>query len=119
MLQALRAMLSANLRSCNLEDQQLKSAIEALLFVSSNPLSLDRLNNIFEEETPERIREQVQALQQEYNDRGAGLMLAEVAGGYQIATRPEQYGWIRKFKSGKVLSRLSKPALETLALVAY
>lgn len=102
-----------------MEDQQLKSAIEALLFVSGNPLSLGRLGGIFEEEAPERIREQVRALQQEYDDRGAGLMLAEVAGGYQMATRPEHYAWIRKFKSVKVSSRLSKPALETLAIVAY
>jgi segregation and condensation protein B len=46
-------------------------------------------------------------------------MLAEVAGGYQLATRPENVSWIRKFKSVKVSAKLSKPALETLAIVAY
>ena len=112
-------MLSADLRSYHLEDQQLKAAIEALLFVSGNPLSLDRLRGIFDEATPESIESQVRALQQEYDDRGSGLMLAEVAGGFQLATRPEQFGWIRKFKSVKVSSKLSKPALETLAIVAY
>jgi len=103
-----------------LEDHQLKSAIEALLFVSGNPLTLDRLTSIFEAEaTPEQIVEQVRALQGEYSDRGAGIMLSEVAGGYQLATRPEHFGWIRKFKAVKVSSKLSKPALETLAIVAY
>jgi segregation and condensation protein B len=102
-----------------LEDHQLKSAIEALVFVSGAPLSVERLKGIFEEVTGEQIEAQIRALQQDYIDRGAGLMLSEVAGGYQLATRPEQFGWIRKFKAVKVSSRLSKPALETLAIVAY
>lgn len=103
-----------------MEDHQLKSAIEALLFVSGNPLTLDRLKGIFEAEaTPDQIEEQVRTLQQDYSDRGAGIMVSEVAGGYQFATRPEHFSWIRKFKSVKVSSKLSKPALETLAIVAY
>jgi segregation and condensation protein B len=102
-----------------LEDHQLKSAIEALLFVSGNPLSADRLKGIFEEATLEQIEVQLQALSREYDGRGAGIMLAEVAGGYQFATRPEMASWIRKFKSVKVSTKLSKPALETLAIVAY
>ena len=102
-----------------MEDHQLKSAIEALLFVSNNPLSLDRLKGIFEETSPEQIEAQIQALSHEYDERGAGIMLAEVAGGYQLATRPENVSWIRKFKSVKVSAKLSKPALETLAIVAY
>jgi segregation and condensation protein B len=102
-----------------LEDHQLKSAIEALVFVSGNPLSPDRLKGIFEEASAEQIEAQVRLLQQEYNDRGSGLMIAEVAGGYQLATRPEHFGWIRKFKTVRTTTRLSKPALETLAIVAY
>lgn len=87
--------------------------------MSGNPLSLDRLKGIFEEAPIEQIEAQVRALQQECLDRGSGLMLSEVAGGFQLATRPEHFGWIRKFKSVKVSSKLSKPALETLAIVAY
>ena len=102
-----------------MEEHQLKSAIEALVFVSGNPLSLDRLRGIFEEATAEQIEAQVRLLQQEYIDRGSGLMLAEVAGGFQLATRPELFEWIRKFKTVKTATRLSKPALETLAIVAY
>ncbi|MGC1455835.1 MAG: SMC-Scp complex subunit ScpB [Nitrospirota bacterium] len=102
-----------------MEDHQLKSAIEALVFVSGNPLSLDRLKGIFEEATAEQIEAQVRLLQQEYIDRGSGLMLAEVAGGFQLATRPELFGWVRKFKTVRTTTRLSKPALETLAIVAY
>ena len=102
-----------------LEDQELKSAIEALLFVAGNSLSVDRLKGIFDEATPEQIEAQLAAITREYDDRRAGIMLTEVAGGYQFATRPEQVGWIRKFKSVKVSTKLSKPALETLAILAY
>jgi segregation and condensation protein B len=102
-----------------LEDQQLKSALEALLFVSGNPLSMDKLKGIFDEATAGQIDMQLAVLRQEYDDRNAGIMLAEVAGGYQLATRPEHFGWIRKFKAVKVSTKLSKPALETLAIVAY
>lgn len=102
-----------------MEDHDLKSAVEALLFVSTGPLSVDRLKGIFEEATQEQIGAQLQALVQEYEDRRAGIMVVEVAGGYQLATRPEHASWIRKFKSVKVSSKLSKPALETLAIVAY
>jgi segregation and condensation protein B len=103
----------------DLEDHQLKSALEAVLFISASPLTVDRLKGIFEEATQEQIEAQLQVLRQEYDDRGAGIMLAEVAGGCQLATRPEHASWIRKFKSVKVSSKLSKPALETLAIVAY
>ncbi len=103
-----------------MEDQQLKSAIEALLFVSGTPLSADKLKNIFEgEASADQLDTQLQTLRKEYDDRGAGIIIVEVAGGYQFATRPENAAWIRKFKSVKVSSKLSKPALETLAIVAY
>lgn len=102
-----------------MEEQQLKSAIEALLFVSGNPLSLEKLTAVLEGPSPEEIELQLQKLEQEYNDRASGIMLVQVAGGYQLATRPENASWIRKFRTVKTSTRLSKPALETLAIVAY
>ncbi|HEX9021143.1 MAG TPA: SMC-Scp complex subunit ScpB [Nitrospirota bacterium] len=102
-----------------MEDQELKSAIEALLFVAGSPLSLDRMKSTFDEVPSERLEAQIEALRRDYDGRGAGLMVAEVAGGYQLATRPEHFSWIRKFKSVKASSKLSRPALETLAIVAY
>jgi segregation and condensation protein B len=102
-----------------LEDQQLKSAIESVLFVAGAPVSADRLGGLFEEATQEQIETQLAAIREECDSRGSGIMLAEVAGGYQLATRPENASWIRKFRSVKVSSKLSRPALETLAIVAY
>ncbi len=102
-----------------MEDLQLKSSIEALLFVAGSPVSLDRLKAIFEDEAKDRIEAQIHAIRNEYEARASGMMLAEVAGGYQLVTRPEQSGWIRKFRSVKTSSKLSRPALETLAIIAY
>jgi len=97
----------------------LKSAIEALLFIAGSPLSVDRLKTLFEETPPEQIEAQLAQLRQDYEGRNAGIMLAEVAGGYQLATRPENASWIRKFRTVKASTKLSRPALETLAIVAY
>jgi segregation and condensation protein B len=102
-----------------LEDQELKSAIEAILFIAGNPLSVDRLKSVFEEATQEQIEAQLAALRHDYDDRSSGIMVAEIAGGHQLATRPEFAAWLRKFRSVKVSAKFSKPALETLAIVAY
>jgi segregation and condensation protein B len=102
-----------------LEDQELIAAIEAVLFIAGNPLSLDRLKGLFEDISGERVEAQLAALSQNYDERGAGIMLAEIAGGYQLVTRPEHAALLRKFRSVKVSTKLSKPALETLAIVAY
>ncbi len=102
-----------------MDDQQLKAAIEALLFIAGSPVTVDRLKGIFEEEPKDRIEEQIRALQQDYEARNAGVMLAEVANGWQIATCADQASWIRKFRTVKAAGRLSRPALETLAIIAY
>ena len=102
-----------------MDDNDLKTAIEALLFIGGGPLSVERLKGIFEEATKEQIEAQLQALKADYDARDAGVMVAEVANGYQLATRPEQAVWVRKFKTVKVTTRLSRPALETLAIIAY
>lgn len=102
-----------------MEDQELTAAIEAVLFIAGSPLSLDRLKGLFEEVSGERIEAQLAAIRQGYDDRGAGIMLVEIAGGYQFVTRPEHAALLRKFRSVKVSTKLSKPALETLAIVAY
>jgi segregation and condensation protein B len=101
------------------QKRQLMSAIESLLFIAANPLSLDRLHGIFEDAPEGQIEDALKTLIQEYEMRGSGIMLVEVAGGYQLVTRPENAAWIRKFRSVKISSRLSRPALETLAIIAY
>ena len=102
-----------------LQDHELKSALEAVLFISGSPLSPDRLSSIFEEASKEQIEAQLGILRQECETRGSGLMLVEVAGGDQLTTRPEHAGWVRKISSTKGPTKLSRPALETLAIISY
>ncbi len=102
-----------------MDDQQLKSAIEALLFIAGSPLPVERLKGIFEDATAEQVEAQLRALKTDYEARNAGIMLTEVANGWQLATCADQAPWIRKYKTVKVNTRLSRPALETLAIIAY
>lgn len=96
----------------------LRSIIESLLFVSKEPLTIDRLKTVLEVEEAAPIREALESLAAEYDARGGGFFLREVAGGYQIRTRPEHAEWIRKLlQPGS--GRLSKAAMETLAIIAY
>ena len=92
--------------------------IESLLFVSDTPLSVKRLAEILETEDLDAVRSALKALADEYDRRQGGFCLSEVAGGYQFRTRPEHREWIRRLlQSGP--ARLSKAAMETLAVIAY
>lgn len=98
--------------------ENLKNIIDSLLFVAEETLSLDRLKKILPQAEAEAIREAVAALQADYDARPGGFYLAEVAGGYQFRSRPEYTPWIRRMVDPKPL-RLSKAAMETLAVIAY
>ncbi len=102
-----------------MEDNELKGIIEALLFVAGEPLSPDRIKSILDDVDKRTIQSMLWELQHEYDMRISGLRIVEVAGGYQIASRPELAQWIKRLKKIKQSSRLSKPSLETLAIIAY
>ena len=96
----------------------LKATIEALIFASPEPISLKMLVKILDDEPPEHIQEALEALTDDWS-RGGGLQLVEVAGGYQIVTRPELSEWVRRLFHEHSSQRLSVQALETLSVVAY
>ena len=96
----------------------LKATIEALIFASPEPVTLKTLTKILDGEPPEHVNEALGELLQDWNRRG-GLQLIEVAGGYQIVTRPELSEWVRRLFHEHSSHRLSVQALETLAVVAY
>lgn len=98
--------------------QDLKNIVESLLFVADEPLGPERLKKILEPAEAGAIAEAIAALRVEYEARQGGFYLAEVAGGYQFRTRPEHTSWIRRLVEPKPV-RLSKAALETLAIIAY
>src|SRR5690606_25980981 len=98
--------------------QQLKQAIEALLFVAESPLSEQQLADHFATEnvTKKQLKEVLRELQNDYQERGVQLIL--VASGYRFQTRAELGGIISRLWQEKP-PRYSQALLETLALIAY
>ena len=98
--------------------ENIKNIIESLLFVSETPLTIDRIKSVISTEDTKGIRSALKQLADEYESRGGGFYLGEVAGGFQIRTRPEYTDWIKRLIQPNP-PRLSKAALETLAIIAY
>ncbi len=98
-------------------EQELKNIIETLLFVADTPLSTDRIKSVVSADA-KAIKEVLSQLSAEYEERKGGFSLMEIAGGYQIRTRPEYSEWIKKLVQPNPL-RMSKAALETLTIIAY
>jgi len=96
----------------------LEAALEALLFSSDQPLPLSLLAESLDT-PPDRVAEALVALEKAYAARGAGIELREIAGGHLLVTRPEHSEWVGKLLRGKKKMRLSRAALETMAIIAY
>jgi segregation and condensation protein B len=97
---------------------ELMAVIEALIFVSEDPLSPKALSDVLKEERG-WVEVAVGDLAKEFNERNGGLMMREVAGGWQIATRPEFHEHVRAYLKSRPSAKLSLAALETLAVIAY
>lgn len=98
--------------------KDIKNIIESLLFVAENPLAIDRIKNVLAISDVKDIKNALSELSDEYDARKGGFFLSEVAGGYQIRTRPEHAKWIKRLIQPNPI-RLSKAAMEILAIVAY
>ncbi len=96
-----------------------RQILEALLFSSSDPLSLDRLRDAAGLDDGHQAREVLQDLSREYDDTGRAFSLDEIAGGWQLLTRPQYAPHLARLKRRPEKARLSSAALETLAVVAY
>jgi segregation and condensation protein B len=101
------------------EDSQIKAILEAIVYVAEEPLTLAQISTSLQQ-PPERIQELLDQLVAEFDQPGHGVSIREVAGGYKMATKPEHHEAVRNFvKSLKPPLKLSLPALETLAVIAY
>lgn len=98
--------------------EQITAVAEALIFVSGEPLSVKMIAEVLETDK-DFVQSALETLAAEYESRGGGLMLREVAGGWQISTKPEFHEEIRKFLKTRPNAKLSLAALETLAVIAY
>ncbi|MBU2490405.1 MAG: SMC-Scp complex subunit ScpB [Proteobacteria bacterium] len=96
----------------------MKYVVESLLFAAGEPVGEDQLLEVVPGASAEDVRLALAEIRDEYEARGGGFFLEEVAGGFQLRTRPEFAPYIRKLSQGQP-ARLSRAALETLAIVAY
>ena len=98
--------------------QNLRSAVEALLFSSDQPLPLALLADALDSDT-EAVTEALEGLGNEYRARTAGVEIREMAGGWIVTSTSDQHEWVSRMMRGKRKMRLSRAALETLAIIAY
>ena len=103
----------------SLDDRELTAIIEALLFVSHEPLTVERLAGVISESSTATIVKALRELQSTCEREQRGVQLVEIAGGWQTVTRPEHGSWIRRLDKSKAAPKLSRSALETLAIIAY
>lgn len=100
---------------------RVQGALEALLFSSTDPLTMRQIHRILPENDLDAamITEALEKLRERYEKKGSGLVLAEIAGGWQLQTREDYFPWVQKLAKTREQERLSQAALETLAIVAY
>lgn len=97
---------------------ELLAIVEALIFASPEPLTTRTLSKVLADEPKEDVVAAVEALRASYESR-PGLQFVDVAGGYQIVTRPELHEWVRRLFHERSTQKLTVQALETLAVIAY
>jgi len=97
---------------------ELTAIVEALIFASPDPITPRMLFKLLADEPKEDVTAAVEALMADYEQR-AGLQFVEVAGGYQIVTRPELHEWVRRLFHERSTQKLTVPGLETLAVISY
>ena len=113
------APAEAEPESVSQEDTQLKAILEAIVYVAEEPLTLAQIAASLQQ-APDRVKALLDELIADFEQPGHGVSIREVAGGYKMATKPEHHDAVRNFvKSLKPPLKLSLPALETLAVIAY
>jgi segregation and condensation protein B len=97
----------------------LKRILEAVLFASDVPLSSEQMGVAAPDASSEEIASALDDLRREYRDQSRAWRLEEVAGGWQLLTDPDLYPYVERFLEGRRKARLSRAALESLAVIAY
>ncbi len=103
----------------SMDRQELKRIIEALLFVSERPATLNEFKVLFEDIDTKELRSTLLELKSEYEALNRAFRIEEIAEGFQITTDPVFAPWIKKFYKSHSKDKLSRPSLEALAIIAY
>lgn len=98
---------------------QLREIIECLIFVSMEPLSLEKIKAVLNEHKEEDIQTAVENILSDYAGNDRGIQIIRAAGGFQFTTKPQHDEWIRRLYTDERRNKLSPAALETLSVVAY
>ncbi|MEK7749813.1 MAG: SMC-Scp complex subunit ScpB [Planctomycetota bacterium] len=98
---------------------KIKPIIESLIFAAEEPITLRKLVDIIGDIDSAQVLEAIAWLKNDYETQGRSFQIEEIAGGYQLFTKPEYYEWIAKLRKKSGETKLSQAALETLAIIAY
>jgi len=101
------------------EEDNLKSAVEALIFASERPVTLEQLKKALGNPESGQLRKIIDELKEEYEAENRGFRIAEIAGGFQMITASSFAPFLKKLYKDRSVDKLSKPALESLAIIAY
>jgi len=99
--------------------EELERIIEALLFASPEPLTIARIRSIVPGLEKQQVVEAINSLRQEYAGESRSFQIVEIGGGFQLTTKPDYAIWVGKLFEERSRQKLSRAALETLAIIAY
>jgi len=102
-----------------IDARELKAILEAILFVSPEPVPVARLMSIVGTVSKAEVVQALGILTHDLDQQGRGLQLVQVAGGYRLVTKQEYGPWLKRMDKAKVAQKLSRSALESLAIIAY
>ena len=102
-----------------LEGHELAAVLEALLFVSAEPVPVSRLATAVGTVSKAEIEQALKRLEQDLAQDGRGIQLVKLAGGYRLVTKAEYAPWLKRLDKAKAAQKLSRSALESLAIIAY
>jgi|GEM_PF-354873 len=100
-------------------NSNLTNIVLAVLFAAEEPVSVRRLVAIIEDTTADAVRDAIEGLRQRFDEERWSICVEQIAGGYQVTSRPDYAAWISRLYSGRRKFRLSRAAMETLAVIAY
>jgi segregation and condensation protein B len=102
-----------------MEENNLKSAIEALIFASEKPITAEQIKKVLGDLDASSINKIITELKNDYVSQNRGIRVVEIAGGYQMITCSSFAPFLKKLFKNRYSDKLSKPALESLAIIAY
>ena len=99
--------------------ENLKQIVEALIFASDIPITIEQIKGFIEETTPAQVRKAIEELNVEYKQSNRAFQIIPVAGGVQMVTRKSYAQWVKRLFKKRMKTKLSQAALETLSVVAF